>query len=278
MLAYRHARVAKRLVQYTLLIVLAVVMVMPFIWMVSTSLKSLPQVFVYPPQWIPAPAVWSNWIEIWLVRPFARYFFNSFVMIAGIILGQLVVGSLAAYAFARLKFPGRNALFILVLAMLMVPSEVRIIPLYLMASRLNIINTYIALIIPDVFSALAIFLLRQYFLTIPRDLDESAIMDGANHAVILTRLIIPMSMPVLATLTVFISMGSWNALLWPLIVTNSDNMRVVAVALAAFSDLYGTNYPMMMTASMYVTLPTLLLYIMAQRLIVRGVTLSGLKG
>jgi multiple sugar transport system permease protein len=259
-------------------IALCVTMLLPFIWMISTSLKDLRDVFSFPPQWIPNPAIWNNYLRIWDVVPFARYFLNSAIMVAGIMVGQLVLCTLAAYAFSRVRFRGRNVLFLLVLAMMMVPVQVRIIPMYLITMYLGLLDTYAALIVPNIFNAFAIFLLRQFFLTLPRDMDEAAVIDGANHIQILTKVIVPLSRAVFSALTVFIFLGAWNSLLWPLIATSSESMRVVAVGLTSFGDLYGTDWPLLMTGSILVVMPTIIMYLVNQQFITRGIVMTGIKG
>jgi len=212
------------------------------------------------------------------VVPFARYFLNSFIMVLGVMAGQLTVCTLAAYAFARVQFKGRNVIFLAVLAMMMVPQQVRLIPLYLITMYMNLLDTYFALILPGIFNALAIFLLRQFFITLPKDMDEAAVIDGANHLQILWQVVLPLSKPVLSALTVFIFMAGWNALLWPLIATSSDRLRVVAVGLTSFGDLYGTDWPLLMTGSILVILPTIIVYLINQQFITRGIVMTGIKG
>ena len=277
-----HKRKARRIVGVTLRhlvsAVLALTMVFPFLWMLSTSLKELNDVFLFPPQWIPDPIRWDNYVRIWEAVPFARYFLNSIIMVAGTVVSQLIVSTLAAYAFARLRFKGRNVVFLLVLAMMMVPVQVRIIPMYLITRFLGLLDTYAALILPNVFNAFSIFLLRQFFLTLPKDMDEAAVIDGANHLQIIVRVVVPLSAAVYSALSVFVFMGVWNALLWPLIATSTERMRVLAVGLASFSDLYGTDWPLLMTASILVLLPTIIMYLANQRFITQGIVMTGLKG
>jgi multiple sugar transport system permease protein len=169
-------------------------------------------------------------------------------------------------------------LFLLVLAMMMVPVQVRIIPMYLITMYLGLLDTYAALIVPGIFNAFAIFLLRQFFLTLPRDMDEAAVIDGANHIQILTKVIVPLSRAVFSALTVFIFLGAWNSLLWPLIATSSESMRVVAVGLTSFGDLYGTDWPLLMTGSILVVMPTIIMYLINQQFITRGIVMTGIKG
>lgn len=267
-----------RSLRHLISIVLAFTMLMPFFWMLSTSLKNLKDVFSFPPEWIPKPFVWGNYVRIFEVVPFARYFLNSLIMVVGILIGQLTLSTLAAYAFSRVQFKGRNVLFLGVLAMMMVPQQVRIIPMYLITMYLQLLDTYTALIIPAFFNAFAIFLLRQFFLGLPRDMDEAAVIDGANHLQILFKVIIPLSRAVFSALLVFVFLAGWNALLWPLIATSSEAKRVVAVGLTSFSDIYGTDWPLLMTGSILVIMPTIIMYLVNQQFITRGIVMTGIKG
>ncbi len=267
-----------KVLRHLFCLVLIIVMIAPFLWMASTSLKELKKVFAFPPDWVPDPVVWGNYVRIWDIVPFARYYLNSLIVVVGSMAGQLIISCLAAYAFARVQFKGRNIFFLAILAMMMVPQQVRTIPLYLIVLNIGMLDTYWAIILPSFFNAFSIFLLRQFFLTIPKDMDEAAIIDGANHAGVLIKIIIPLSKPVLSALTVFIFLASWNSLLWPLIATSSERMRVLTVALSAFTDLYGTDWPMLMTASILVIAPTIVIYLINQQFIARGIVMTGLKG
>lgn len=264
--------------RYVVMAGFGVVFVFPFLFMISTSLKELDQVFVFPPEWIPREPVWENYVRIWQVAPFGRYFLNSLIMTGGIMAGQLLVSFTAAYAFARIKFRGSSVVFLVFLATMMVPAQTRIIPTYLLVSEIGLLNSYAALILPVIFNAFSVFLLRQFMISIPRDMDEAAILDGANHWQILTRVMVPLSKPVLSALSVFIFLQGWNSLLWPLIVTSSESLRVLAVGLASFSDQRGTDWPLLMTGSMIVVFPTLIVYLINQRFITQGIVMTGLKG
>ncbi len=268
----------RQLSLYIILSIAGIFMIFPFLWMLSTSLKNIQQVFTYPPQWIPNPVVWENYIKIWKVAPFGRYFLNTLVMVVGIFLSQTTVSCLAAYAFTRLKFKGRDTIFLLYLAMMMVPFQVRLIPLFIICNSLGLINTFGALIIPRIFNTFPIFLLRQFFLTIPKEMDESAIIDGANHFQILFHIILPNSKAVMSALGVWLFMTYWNDLLWPLIATSGESMRVVTNGLTAFSDLYGTDWPLLMTGSLLMILPVLAVYLFNQKFITKGMVMTGLKG
>ncbi len=256
----------------------AVVMLVPFVWMVSTSLKNGAAVFVYPPEWLPDPVVWSNYADVVRIMPFLRYVLNTTFVSGSVTLLQLVVSSLAAFAFARLRFPGRDRLFLAYLATLMVPGQVTLIPNFLIVKYLGWIDTYQALIIPQVFSAFGTFLLRQFFLTIPRELDDAARIDGASAFGFFRQILLPLSTPALATLGVFTFTAQWNNFLWPLIVTNDVQMRTLTVGLRALVGQYTVQYPLLMAGSVIALLPMVVVFLLAQRAFVRGIALTGLGG
>jgi multiple sugar transport system permease protein len=263
---------------HALLIAGSVVMLLPFAWMLSTSLKLPPDIFTYPPVWIPNPIAWQNYVKTVTVMPFGRFYLNSLIVTTGVTLLQLLTSSLAAFAFARMRFPGRNALFLLYLATLMIPFQVTMIPNFIVVRTLGWYDTYQALILPPAFSAFSTFLLRQYFLGIPRDLDEAARIDGATSLRIWWQVIMPLAGPAIAALATFVSLNSWNDFLWPLIITNSPAMRTLPVGLSTFQGQYKTDWNLLMAGSVIAMLPVLLVYIIGQRWFIRGITLSGLGG
>jgi multiple sugar transport system permease protein len=263
---------------HALLIAGSVVMLLPFAWMLSTSLKLPPDIFTYPPVWIPNPIAWQNYVKTVTVMPFGRFYLNSLIVTTGVTLLQLLTSSLAAFAFARMRFPGRNVLFLLYLATLMIPFQVTMIPNFLLVRTLGWYDTYQALILPPAFSAFSTFLLRQYFLGIPRDLDEAARIDGATSLRIWWQVILPLAGPAIAALATFVSLNSWNDFLWPLIITNSPTMRTLPVGLSTFQGQYKTDWNLLMAGSVIAMVPVLLVYIIGQRWFIRGITLSGLGG
>lgn len=212
------------------------------------------------------------------MQPFGRFFLNTLIVALASVAGQLIFCSMAAYAFARLRFKGRDKLFGLYLATMMIPAIVTIIPAFLIINMFGWMNTYWALFTPTVSSVWGIFLLRQFFQTIPRDLEDAARVDGASEFTIFWRIILPLSKPALATLAIFAFMGSWKDFLWPLIVTNRMDMRTVEVGIATFSNLYNTDWPHQMAAAVVVMLPIIIVFFIAQKYFVRGITLTGLKG
>lgn len=253
-------------------------MLMPFIWMLSTSLKSAGAVFEYPPTFIPDPIRWDNYRRIFEVLPFARFFLNSLLVASAVTVIHLSSSAMAAYAFARLRFPGRDALFLGYLATLMIPAQVVIIPNFILLRYLGWIDTYQALILPAAFNAFGTFLLRQYFLTIPGELEDAAVVDGASHFQIFTRVILPLSGPALSALAIFTFLFNWNAFLYPLVVTNSVHMSTLTVGLNTLQGQYNTAWTLLMAGSVIALLPVLLVFIFAQRYFIKGITLTGIGG
>ncbi|MBS1965505.1 MAG: carbohydrate ABC transporter permease [Chloroflexi bacterium SZAS-1] len=256
----------------------SVVMLLPFIWMLSTSLKTPAETFAYPPVWIPTQIAWNNYSRAVSSMPFGRFYLNSLIVTISVTVLQILTSSLAAFAFARLRFPGRNLLFLLYLATLMIPFQVTMIPNFIIVRLLGWFDTYQALILPPAFSAFSTFLLRQYFTGIPFDLDEAARIDGATSLRIWWSVILPLSGPVLAALAIFVSLNTWNEFLWPLIVTNSAAMRTLPVGLSTFQGQYKVEWNLLMAGSVIAMLPVLLVYIVAQRWFIRGIALSGMGG
>lgn len=260
------------------LILLGLTMLMPFLLMVGTSLMSELEVYQFPPKFVPSTFRWSNYAEAMTMQPFGRYFLNTAIVAVVSVAGQLLFCSMAGYAFARLRFVGRDRLFAVYLATMMIPGIVTIIPAFLLISRLGLVNTYWALFTPTISSVWGIFLLRQFFQTIPRDLEDAARVDGASEFSIFWRIVLPLSKPALATLAIFAFMGSWKDFLWPLIVTNRTDMRTVEVGIAGFNTLYATDWPHQMAAAVLVLLPVIIVFFAAQKYFVRGITMTGLKG
>ena len=268
----------RRLLIYGSLVLIALSMIIPFLWMLSTSLMSELEVYQFPPRFMPSTMKWSNYPEAMSLQPFGRFFLNSMIVAGASVVGQLTFCSMAAYAFARLRFRWRDKIFALYLSTMMIPAIVTIIPAFLLITTFGWVNTYWALFTPTVSSVWGIFLLRQFFLTIPRDLEDAARIDGASDFTVFLKVILPLSKPALATLGIFAFMGSWKDFLWPLIVTNRIDMRTVEVGIASFSNLYATDWPHQMAAAVVVMLPVIIVFIFAQKYFVKGITLTGLKG
>jgi multiple sugar transport system permease protein len=263
---------------YLPLTALALLVLAPFVWMVLTALKPEHEVLSNPPTWVPSTFMWSNFPRAFQFFPFDRFLLNTAVVAAGATILQMVTACLAAYAFARLRFRGRDALFLLYLGTLMIPPHVTIVPLFLMMRDLGWLDTFAALILPSAFTAFGVFLLRQFFLSIPRELEEAAFIDGAGRLRILLQVVLPLSRPALATLAVFTIIREWNAFLWPLIATSRTEMRTVSVGLSLFQGQYATEWHLMMAAATITLLPTLAVFVVAQRQFIQGIALTGMGG
>ncbi|RSK27761.1 carbohydrate ABC transporter permease [Bacillus sp. HMF5848] len=263
---------------YILLTIGGLLMLLPFIWMVSTSLKPANEVMLMPPQWIPSDVQWNNYAEAWAMAPFARYTFNSFLVTILSTIGELITTILAAYAFSRIQFYGKDVVFAVLLGTMMVPGEVLLIPNYVTLSNLGWIDRYEALIVPWLASIFAIFLLRQFFLGIPKELGYAAKIDGCSNFRYLWTIMVPLAKPALITIALLKAIGSWNAFLWPLIVTSSKEMRTLPVGLTQFSTEAGTIYELLMAASTMIILPMVILYLILQKYIIEGVARAGIKG
>ncbi len=268
----------KRLLFYALLLAAALMMLIPFMWMISTSLKTDEYVLSIPLQFIPRPLTFGSYTRLAEIFPMPRMFWNSLVVAVVTTVGQLIVSAMAAYAFARIEFRGRNLLFSLYLATLMIPSQVTIIPLFILMRYLGWINSYPGLIAPGIFSAFGTFLLRQFFLTLPKELEEAAFIDGASRWTIFWRIIMPLSRPALATLGVFAFMGSWNAFLWPLFIVRNEQLMTLPVGLATLHGRWLTQWNLVMAGAVITIIPMLIVYLFAQRYFVQGVVTTGLKG
>jgi multiple sugar transport system permease protein len=267
----------KRLGLHAFLYGAAGVTLLPFVWMVLTSFKDIGDILQYPPTWFPNDVRFENYLHALAAAPFGRFYFNSLFVAVAVTAGQLVTCSLAAYAFARMTFRGRDILFLVFLGTMMIPPQVTIIPAFMVLYWLGWIDTYAALIVPGLASAFGTFLLRQFFLTIPKELEEAAFLDGCSRMGVLFRVIIPLSKPALATLAIFTFMYVFNDFLWALIVTNSEEMRTVQLGLAIFRDRYTTEWDKLMAGSVMATLPVLFVFFLGQKYFIKGITLSGLK-
>ena len=267
-----------RLATYAVLAVLGTTMLIPFVWMVSTSLMTNLEVYQFPPRLLPDDPQWSNYAGAMTQLPFGRFFLNTILVTLAAVAGQLVTCSMAAYAFARLRFRGRDKLFALYLATMMIPTIVTLIPAFLIISTFGWMNTYWALFTPLLTSAWGIFLLRQFFQTLPSHYEDAARLDGASDWTIYWRIILPLSKPALATLAIFAFMNAWKDFLWPLIVTSKNEMRTVELGIAMFSSIYGTNWPYQMAAAVVVLVPILVVFFFTQKYFIEGISLTGLKG
>jgi ABC-type glycerol-3-phosphate transport system permease component len=268
-----------RVALYVILVAGGLFMLLPFIWMFSSSLKDQGAIFAYPPSLIPEEARWGNFREILNVVPFGRYFSNSMLIAVLSVVGQLLSSSMAAFAWARIPFAGRNVLFMTLMAALIIPPQVTLVPLFIMMNGVGWIDTYYPLILPFwLGGAFGTFLLRQFFLSIPRDLEDAAKIDGAGPWRIYWSIYLPLCKPALATVAIFTFLLQWNELLRPLIFLSSPEKLPLTVGLAALRSQYSTSWNLIMAGALISVIPVLVLFVFAQRYFVRGVTSSGLKG
>jgi len=269
----------KMTVVYALLIIGGTFVSVPFVWMISTSLKTLGQTFYFPPIWIPRPIMWSNYADVFQSIPFARYFRNTTLITVLSVLGLLLSSSLAGYSFARVRWRGKNIVFILVLSTLMIPAQVTMVPKFILFKSLGWIDTYLPLIVPAWFgTGFQIFLMRQFFMSIPLEMDEAARIDGCSTLGIYWRIILPLSRPALMTGALFAFQYRWNQFLEPLIYLNSHKKYTLSLALRLFQDNYSTDWNLLMAASTMAMLPVLLAFYFGQRHFIQGVVVSGVKG
>ena len=262
---------------FVIVLIGGIFMLFPFLWMISTSFKTQAEALAFPPTWIPREPTLLAFVEVWSKLNFPRYLLVSLIMAVLTPLGVLFTAVLSAYAFSWLRFKGREPLFVGVLSLMMIPVPVYVVPLFIIIQRLGWVDTFYALIVPWTASVFAIFLLRQHFRSIPRDLYDAAVIDGCGRLRFLFLILLPLARPALVTIAVFEVITAWNSFMWPLMVTNSDWMRPVQVGLAYFAQGESTNYPALMAASTLAILPLLVLFFLAQKQIVESYARSGLK-
>ena len=263
---------------YIIVVSGAVLMFFPFGWMASTAIKSESQIFAWPPQWIPIPAHFENFAKMWGVAAFANYFLNSLI-VAGI--GTIVVlffCSLAGFAFAKYEFPARNIIFMILLTTLMIPAQVTLIPVFLIVKGLGWLNSYPGLIVPGLANVFALFLMRQFMQTIPNDLLDAARIDGCSEFRIYRQIVLPLCKPIIATLGIFVFMGYWNNLFWPLIIISQDKMKTLQLGLSLLKTGYGTTrWNILMAGAALGSVPMIIVFLFLQRYFIQGITLTGLK-
>jgi ABC-type glycerol-3-phosphate transport system permease component len=268
----------RNLVANALLVIAAALFLIPFLWMVSSALKPNYQIFAVPPQWIPRPPRWENFTEALTILPFGRYTLNTLVITMLTITGHVMSCSVVAYGFARLRARFRDALFVVVLATMMLPYPATMVPLYILFKNLGWVNSILPLVVPAFFgSAFYIFLLRQFFLTVPIEIEEAARIDGANVLQIIFRIILPLSFPALATVAIFTFQSAWNDFLPPLIYLQNQQLYTITLGLNLFRTTYTTNWAYLMAASLVTMLPVIIVFLLAQKAFIEGITLTGMK-
>jgi multiple sugar transport system permease protein len=268
-----------RLLTYAVLVAGSAFMLLPLYWMLNSSLKTNARVFDFPPQWLPSPAEWSNYPALFSYMPFLTFIKNTLIIEIGVIAGTLASCSLAAYSFARLNWPGRDIVFVILLSVLMLPTFSTLVPSFILWQHLHAVDTFAPLIVPAWFgNSFFIFLLRQFFRGIPRDLEEAARIDGAGIVRVFTSIILPLSKPALAVVAIFAFMGVWNDFLGPLIYLSSTSNLTLAVGLNLFLTSNGTRWELLMAASCIVVVPMVVIFFAFQRYFIEGIALTGIKG
>ncbi len=268
----------RRVLLYLVFIAISVVMVVPFLWMLSTSLKTQFDATRIPAVWIPPEPQWVNYVKLFTEQPMLKFMLNTIKIVICVVAGQLFFSSLAAYSFARIRFQGRNVMFFFYLGTLMVPGQVTMIPTYLMFAKMGLTNTHLALILPAFFSAFGVFLLRQFFMTLPRELEEAAEIDGCNPFMTYWRIMLPLIVPAMLTLGVFTLMNTWNDYLGPMIYLSTPEKFTMTLGIAFFRGIYTTQWNLVMAGSVVSVIPILIAYLCAQKYFVEGIAFSGVKG
>ncbi|MEK3888213.1 carbohydrate ABC transporter permease [Bacillus sp. FSL K6-3431] len=268
----------KNMIAHICLSLGAITMLFPFVWMVSTSLKELGEVFVFPPTLLGESIQLENYLKISDRFPFMQYFLNSLKVTSIVVISQLLTSSMAGFVFARLKFKGRDLIFGLYLATLMIPLQVTMIPNFVIMRFYGLVDTHAALILPGLVSAFGTFLMRQFFLTIPKSLEEAAKIDGCTPFGVYWRIFVPLTMPAMATLGIFVFMGTWNDFFSPLVYINTQSKMTLPLGLASMQGMYATDWPVLMAGTVISVLPVIIIFLLAQDAFIKGVTLSGIKG
>ena len=274
----RVARIVRGFSSHAVLLLAAIVMGMPFIWMISTAFKSPQEVSIFPPIWLPETLRWDNFVMAWEAAPFGRFYINSMIVTGWGVTMEVLIAALTAYAFARIEFPGRNLLFMVVLAAMMIPTQMALVPNYVTLKHLGWINEYAGIVIPHVSSVFGAFLLRQAFLSMSSEIFDAATIDGAGHLRSLLHVALPLARPVVATLALYLFIAKWNDYLWPLIITNTQDMRTLPVGLVMVrSAEYIIGPEHLMAATLFVLVPVLVVFFLAQNQLIEGIAAGALK-
>lgn len=267
-----------RLLLRIALIFSSIVMAFPFVWMLSSSLKSSDEVLAYPPTLLPESFRWQNYLQVFQEIPFTRYMFNSIVVAVTVTAVSLVLHSMAGYSLGTLQFPGKKLVFTGMLSTMMIPFYSIVIPLFIMCQKLGMIDSYLGLILPWIPHAYGIFLLRQYYMSFPKELKEAAIIDGCTHFGVFFKVALPTSGSILAALGIIFFTGNWDRFLWPLLITNSPEMRTLPVGIMQFKGQFVVNWHLLMAAAVVSVIPTFIVFLLFQNKIVQGIKMSGIKG
>ena len=271
-------KIVKRALIYLVVTLGTLFMLFPHAWMISTALKPPSEVFTYPIHWIPRTIRWQNFPDVFEAIPLARYFFNSVFISVVAVLGNLFLCSLAGFSLSKYRYPGRDVIFIMVLATMMIPVMMMFIPLFLVIKALGLVNTYGALILPGIIAPMGVFLMRQSILDLPQELIDCARIDGYPEWKIYLNIVLPLIKAALAALAIFVFIWHWNAFLWPMIATSSKSLFTLQVGLSAFQDLYTTDYNLLMAGMVMSVLPVVVLFLALQNQFIKGITFTGMKG
>lgn len=268
----------EQIVVHLILIIWLLISVIPFVWMLSTSFKGPGEIFIFPPRWIPKNPTLKNYKDLFQQMNFGRPFLNSIIVSLSTTFLSVVLATMAGYGFAKFNFKNKNVLFLIILGTVMVPGQITMIPVFLLLTKLNLLNTYWGLILPALANAFNIFFMRQFISGIPDELIEAAKMDGANEGWIFFKVILPLSKPAMAAITIFTFTGSWNNFLWPLIIATDESMYTLPVAISVLGGQYTENIAMQMAGSVIVILPLIIVFLFTQKYFIKGITFTGLKG
>jgi multiple sugar transport system permease protein len=256
----------------------SLIMIVPFVWMISTSFKLPEEVYLIPPRWIPNNPTLDNYIDLFDAMNFGKPFMNTIIVALSITFLSVMLSSMAGYGFAKFKFRGREKLFLIVLGTLMVPGQITMIPVFLMLNQMGLVNTYAGLIFPPIANAFNIFFMRQFIKSLPDELIDAAKMDGANEGFIFFKIILPLTKPALAAITIFTFTGSWNSFLWPLIIAQDESMYTLPVAVSVLGGQYTERIALQMAGACIVIAPLIIVFLAAQKYFIKGIALTGLKG
>jgi len=266
-----------RLIVYVLLVIIAVAINLPFFWMVITAFKNEADVFSLPPKFYPTVYDFRNFVRAFQIVPIARYLVNTLFVAGSVTLLQLVFNTFAAYGLARINFKGRNLIFLLIVGTLMVPPEVTLVPLYVLVRKMGMLNSFKALIVPFMSSAFGVFLLRQFFLTIPKELEDAARIDGCGRLRILWNVILPLSKPALWTMALYTFLAHWNSYMWPLVAINNDQKQIIQVGISKFASMWETEWTLQMASSTVAIVPIIIFFFFVQKQFIEGISISGMK-
>jgi len=271
-------QITKRVLLYVFLAAISLIMIMPFLWMISASLKREIDVFAFPIQWIPETIKWENYKKIWTEMPFMTYYLNTIKIAGSVTVIQLFTCSLAAYAFSKIEFPGRDKIFLGYLSTMMIPYQVIMIPQFMIIRNLGLVDTHLALILTAAFNPFGVFLFRQFFMGIPEELSEAARIDGCSEFRIYAQVILPLGKAAAASLTIFTFVDRWNDFLGPLIYINSDRMKTLQLGMRNLQTELSSSYALLMAAAVCASIPTIIVYLLAQDFFVEGIAATGVKG